>query len=163
MNTLTGIAASPGIGIGPVHIVDPEEIEVPDGAIPKEKVAAEQERFRAAIEAGLREVKTLREKIALETGEEHAGILDTQIAILEDPDAIATLPGPIPTAAGVASPRTRPISSPSAANTWSAWPTGVAIRSARRTRSSGGSWRGWRRRRWRRCGAGGTRECGRTS
>jgi phosphotransferase system enzyme I (PtsI) len=89
MNTLTGIAASPGIGIGPVHIVDPEEIEVPDGAIPKEKVAAEQERFRAAIEAGLREVKTLREKIALETGEEHAGILDTQIAILEDPDAIA--------------------------------------------------------------------------
>lgn len=89
MTTLTGIAASPGIGIGPVHIVDPEEIEVPDGAIPKEKVAAEQERFRAAIEAGLREVKTLREKIALETSEEHAGILDTQIAILEDPDAIA--------------------------------------------------------------------------
>ena len=89
MNTLTGIAASPGIGIGPVHIVDPEEIEVPDGAIPKEKVAAEQERFRAALDAGLREVKTLREKIALETGEEHAGILDTQIAILEDPDAIA--------------------------------------------------------------------------
>ena len=89
MNTLTGIAASPGIGIGPVHIVDPEEIEVPDGAIPKETVPAEQERFRAALDAGLREVKTLREKIALETGEEHAGILDTQIAILEDPDAIA--------------------------------------------------------------------------
>ena len=89
MTTLTGIAASPGIGIGPVHIVDPEEIEVPDGPIGKESVAAEQERFRGAIQAGLREVKTLREKIALETGEEHAGILDTQIAILEDPDAIA--------------------------------------------------------------------------
>jgi phosphotransferase system enzyme I (PtsI) len=89
MTTLTGIAASPGIGIGPVHIVDPEEIEVPDGSIPKEKVAGEQERFRAAIEASRLEVKTLRDKIALETSEEHAGILDTQIAILEDPDAIA--------------------------------------------------------------------------
>ncbi len=89
MTTLTGIAASPGIGIGPVHIVDPEEIEVQDGPISKGNVATEQERFRAAIQAGLREVKTLREKIALETGEEHAGILDTQIAILEDPDAIA--------------------------------------------------------------------------
>ena len=31
MTILTGIAASPGIGIGPIHIVDPEEIEVQDG------------------------------------------------------------------------------------------------------------------------------------
>ena len=51
MNTLTGIAASPGIGIGPVHIVDPEEIEVADRPISKAEVASEQERFRAAIEA----------------------------------------------------------------------------------------------------------------
>lgn len=89
MTTLTGIAASPGIGIGPIHIVDPEEIHVPDTPIAREDVAAEQARFRAAIEAGLLEAKKLREKIALETSEEHAGILDTQIAILEDPDAIA--------------------------------------------------------------------------
>lgn len=88
MNTLTGIAASPGIGIGPVHIVDPEEIEVADRPISKAEVPTEQERFRAAIEAGRRDVKALREKIAIETGEEHAGILDTQIAILDDPDAI---------------------------------------------------------------------------
>jgi len=89
MTTLTGIAASPGIGIGPVHIVDPEEIDVPDAPIAREDVPAEQARFRAAIEAGLLDAKKLREKIALETSEEHAGILDTQIAILEDPDAIA--------------------------------------------------------------------------
>lgn len=88
MTTLTGIAASPGIGIGPVHIVDPEEIEVADRSISKAEVATEQERFRAAIEAGRKDVKSLREKIAIETGEEHAGILDTQIAILDDPDAI---------------------------------------------------------------------------
>jgi phosphotransferase system enzyme I (PtsI) len=87
MTTLTGIAASPGIGIGPVHIVDPEEIEVHDGSIPKTRVAQEQERFRTAIRASVEEVRALREKIAIETGEEHAGILDAQIAILEDPDA----------------------------------------------------------------------------
>ncbi len=46
MTTLTGIAASPGIGIGPVHIVDPEEIEVSSGSIPAERVPEEQERFR---------------------------------------------------------------------------------------------------------------------
>jgi phosphotransferase system enzyme I (PtsI) len=87
MNILTGIAASPGIGIGPIHVVDPEEIEVASGPIPKERVADEQGRFRAAVETSLAEVRALREKIAAETSEEHAGILDAQIAILQDPEA----------------------------------------------------------------------------
>src|SRR5258705_6982145 len=87
MTQLQGIAASPGIGIGPIHIVDPEEIEVQDGDLKPQNVAAEQERFRKAIQASLAEVRELREKIALETGEEQARILDTQIEILEDPEA----------------------------------------------------------------------------
>ncbi|HEX7079155.1 MAG TPA: phosphoenolpyruvate--protein phosphotransferase [Candidatus Eisenbacteria bacterium] len=90
MTILTGIAASPGIGIGPIHVVDPEEIEVADGPIPKSRVAEEQARFGAAIERSLGEVRALREKIALETGEEHAAILDAQIAILQDPEANET-------------------------------------------------------------------------
>ena len=87
MNTLTGIAASPGIAIGPVHVVDPEEIEVLDGSVAPQDVAAEQERFREAIRQSLEEVRAVREKIALETGEEHATLLDPQIDILEDPEA----------------------------------------------------------------------------
>jgi len=89
MTLLQGIAASPGIGIGPVHIVDPEEIEVQDGDLAPQAVAAEQEKFGRAIEQSLQEVRELREKIALETGEEQALILDTQIEILEDPEAVA--------------------------------------------------------------------------
>ena len=87
MTTLSGIGASPGIGIGPVHVLDPEEIEVKDGLIPSEEVKSEQDRFRAAIESSRREVAELRRKIALETGEEHARLLDPQLAILEDPEA----------------------------------------------------------------------------
>src|SRR5258705_12338986 len=89
MTTLQGIAASPGIGIGPVHIVDPEETEVQDGDLRVQDAAAEQERFRKAIRESLVEVRELREKIALETGEEQARILDAQIEILEDPEATA--------------------------------------------------------------------------
>src|SRR5437868_5736890 len=89
MTQLQGIAASPGIGIGPVHIVDPEEIEVQDGDLAPQAVAVEQERFRSALQQSVGEVRELREKIALETGEEQARILDTQISILEDPDAQA--------------------------------------------------------------------------
>jgi phosphotransferase system enzyme I (PtsI) len=89
MKTLQGIAASPGIGIGPVHIVDPEEVDVRDGAIGPDEVPVEVARFRGAIQQSLGEVRALREKIALETGEEEAKILDAQVAILEDPDVIA--------------------------------------------------------------------------
>jgi phosphotransferase system enzyme I (PtsI) len=88
MTILTGIAASPGIGIGPIHIVDPEEIEVSAVPIPAGKVAEEQARFREAIAASSAEVKTLRDKIAAETSEEHAAILDAQLEILNDPEAI---------------------------------------------------------------------------
>src|SRR5262245_11947723 len=87
MTLLQGIAASPGIGIGPVHIVDPEEIEVQEGDLAPQAVALEQERFRKAIQESLGEVRELREKIALETGEEQARILDAQIEILGDPEA----------------------------------------------------------------------------
>src|SRR6266850_2152198 len=87
MTQLTGIAASPGIGIGPIHIVDPEEIEVQDGDLKLEAVALEQERFLQAIQKSLEEVREVREKIALETSEEQARILDTQIEILSDPEA----------------------------------------------------------------------------
>jgi phosphotransferase system enzyme I (PtsI) len=88
MTVLTGIAASPGIGVGPIHIVDPEEIEVRDGQIPAEEVAAEQQGLRVALESSLEDVRALREKIEIETGEEHARILDAQIDILEDPEAL---------------------------------------------------------------------------
>jgi phosphotransferase system enzyme I (PtsI) len=86
MKTFNGIAASPGIGIGPVHVVDPEEIDVHDGDIRPEDVPAEVARFRAAIEASLQEVRELRRKIALETGEAEAEILDAQVAMLDDPE-----------------------------------------------------------------------------
>ncbi|TMQ54971.1 MAG: phosphoenolpyruvate--protein phosphotransferase, partial [Candidatus Eisenbacteria bacterium] len=66
MTTLQGIAASPGIAIGPIHVVDPEEIEVQDGNLAKSAVSGEKERFRTAIRESLDEVRELREKIALE-------------------------------------------------------------------------------------------------
>ena len=88
MTSLNGIAASPGIGVGPVHVVDSQEVDVNDGVIATGDVAAEQERFRQAVTSCRDEVVTLRERIAIETGEEHARILDTQVMILDDPEAM---------------------------------------------------------------------------
>src|SRR5260370_16795028 len=84
---MRGSAGEAGIGMGPIHIVEPEEIEVQDGDLKLEAVALEQERFLQAIQKSLEEVREVREKIALETGEEQARILDTQIEILSDPEA----------------------------------------------------------------------------
>ena len=88
MTTLTGIAASPGIGIGPVHLVESHEAEVSDGVLSPDAVAGEQARFRAAIASCRESVGRLRDTIAIETGEEHARIFDTQVAILQDPEAM---------------------------------------------------------------------------
>src|SRR6267142_1968652 len=87
MTLLQGIAVSPGIAIGPIYIVDPEEIEVQDGNLAKGAIPREKERFKNAIRESIEEVREIREKIALETGEEQARILDAQIDILEDPEA----------------------------------------------------------------------------
>ena len=87
MMLLQGIAVSPGIAIGPIYIVDPEEIEVQDGNLAKGAIPREKERFKNAIRESIEEVREIREKIALETGEEQARILDAQIDILEDPEA----------------------------------------------------------------------------
>ena len=51
---LVGIPASPGIAVGPVHLLRWEVPDVPHRIIPDEAVPAELERFRKALESAWR-------------------------------------------------------------------------------------------------------------
>ncbi len=82
----TGIAASPGIGVGPIHLVLAEEYSVRDFAIPGDRVEAEIAYFQAALDASRRDLAQIRDGIAAELGEAEAAIYDTQILMVEDPD-----------------------------------------------------------------------------
>ena len=82
--TLAGIGVAPGIGIGPVHLVHTGDFAVPDGDLDPEDVPAEIERFARALDRAREHVSFLRARVAEETGEEAAQILDAQLLFLED-------------------------------------------------------------------------------
>ncbi|MCA1409306.1 phosphoenolpyruvate--protein phosphotransferase [Ensifer sp. IC3342] len=75
---ITGVSASPGVGVGPVHLaadVTAEALALGD------TVAAEGDKLRQAVATALAEVEAL----AARSDEESAGILDFQIEMLLDP------------------------------------------------------------------------------
>jgi phosphoenolpyruvate-protein phosphotransferase (PTS system enzyme I) len=81
-----GIAASPGIGIGPVVPLEREALAVREVDIPPERVEQEIARFLAAVEASRRDITAIRDGIATELGENEARIYDAHLMILDDPE-----------------------------------------------------------------------------
>ena len=65
----SGIAASPGVGLGPIFRLEREEITVRDSAVPADHVEVEVTRFRNAIESSRRDLARIRDGIASELGE----------------------------------------------------------------------------------------------
>ncbi|MEK7824137.1 MAG: phosphoenolpyruvate--protein phosphotransferase [Candidatus Eisenbacteria bacterium] len=82
----TGIPASPGIGIGPVHRIVADEYAIKDFAIPADRVEAEIAFFEKALEASRRDLAQIRHGIAAELGEHEAGIYDAQMMMVDDPE-----------------------------------------------------------------------------
>ncbi len=83
---LQGIAASPGIGIGPIHCLEHEEYSVTEAPVQPDGVDAEIERFHAALAASRVELSRLRAGIAAELGEKEAGIYDAHLLMVDDPE-----------------------------------------------------------------------------
>ena len=83
---LTGISASPGIGVGPALVIVREEFAVRDFTIPPEKVEDEVALFERSREASLRDLGQIRNGIAAELGEHEAAIYDAHLMILDDPE-----------------------------------------------------------------------------
>ena len=88
---LVGMPASPGIVIGPVHLLLWEVPEVPHRIVPDEGIPREIERLHEAIEAAkarLQHVKTRAERHA---GSEEAAIFEVQVMILSDQELIGSV------------------------------------------------------------------------
>jgi phosphotransferase system enzyme I (PtsI) len=83
---LEGIAASPGIGLGPIVRYEPEPLVPRDYTIEPEKIESEIVRFHAALAASRRDLETIRDGIAAELGEKEALIYEAHLMMLDDPD-----------------------------------------------------------------------------
>ena len=84
----SGIAASPGIGLGAIHRLGREEFAIRDTRVPEEAVENEVRRFHEAIEASRRDLQQIRNRIAAELGEDKAQIYDAHMLILDDPELL---------------------------------------------------------------------------
>jgi phosphoenolpyruvate-protein phosphotransferase (PTS system enzyme I) len=80
-----GLGVSPGVAIGPAHVVESGSIDVPEYEIPADQVEAEQQRFTAAIEKSQRQLQKLKSKSANLPGtaaEELGFLLDARLQML---------------------------------------------------------------------------------
>ena len=84
--SFTGIAASPGLAVGRVHRIEPEDFSVRETEIEACDLDREVARFEAALEAARRDLNGIRLGIAAELGDEAARIYEAHVMILEDPE-----------------------------------------------------------------------------
>ncbi len=86
--SLLGIPASPGIVIGPVHLLHWEVPSVPRRIIPEERIPSELERFHVALARAAERLRLVRMRAEHRTGPEEAAIFDVQLAILADGELV---------------------------------------------------------------------------
>ena len=90
---LAGIPASPGIVVGPVHLLLWEVPEVPQRIIDDEAIPGEIARFHQALDKARVRLRLVRARAARHAGEEEAKIFDAQLFILEDVELIGRVEG----------------------------------------------------------------------
>jgi phosphoenolpyruvate-protein phosphotransferase (PTS system enzyme I) len=85
---ITGIPASPGIVVGPVHVLHWDVPEVPQRIIANDQVDAEIRRFHEALGRARERVQRVRDRAEKHAGEEEARIFDLQLLLLQDTELI---------------------------------------------------------------------------
>jgi len=84
MRVFTGIAASPGIVVGRLKVVDRQRLAVSEYPVSADAVAAEIARLKGAIVATRVSLESLKADLEGTTGDEHLFIIDTHLMILAD-------------------------------------------------------------------------------
>jgi len=84
VRTFSGIAASPGIAVGKLHVIDRCRTAVQEYQIPSEAVSHEISRLTQAIEDTRVELQLLKNRLAETSGEDHLFFIETHLLILAD-------------------------------------------------------------------------------
>jgi phosphoenolpyruvate-protein phosphotransferase (PTS system enzyme I) len=84
---LPGLAVSPGIAIGPAHIVESGDLPVAENHLPPSEIEAERHRFAEAVAVSLKQLRKVKEKAAglpSSAAEEVGYLLDAHLAMLSN-------------------------------------------------------------------------------
>lgn len=90
--SLHGVGVSRGIAIGNVHIIERNQLEIPEYCIPKKHLAREIKRFQSAVSSARQQLRAIRNYVPKEVGSDIAAFIDTHLLMLDD-TAITEEPG----------------------------------------------------------------------
>ncbi|MBN1503705.1 MAG: phosphoenolpyruvate--protein phosphotransferase [Candidatus Eisenbacteria bacterium] len=85
---LRGVAASPGIAVGKVYILELEELHVKERTLSPGEIEPELARFKAALAATREDIQQVKDTIRQELGAEQAKVFDAHLQILDDVVAV---------------------------------------------------------------------------
>lgn len=88
---LVGMPASPGIVIGPVHLLLWEVPEVPHRIVADEAIPQEIERFHEAVEVAKARLQHVMIRAERHAGSEEAAIFEVQLMILSDSELVGSV------------------------------------------------------------------------
>jgi len=88
MSVFSGVAAAPGIGIGPVQLLKPHSITVPRFIVSANHIALEKSRFQNAREKTRLALKKIENRVKKNLGSDQAAIFHAHMLILEDVELI---------------------------------------------------------------------------
>lgn len=84
MRQFSGVAASPGIAVGILRVIDRRRLSLEEYNIDQANVGAETDRLKSAIARTRVELETLKEQLQETVGNEHLFFIDTHLMILAD-------------------------------------------------------------------------------
>jgi phosphotransferase system enzyme I (PtsI) len=85
MQTIRGIAVSPGVAIGPAMVLDTEWFRLPQRYIDPQHADAEVGRLRRALAAAAREARDNQEAVSRKLGPQYGAIFGAHVLMLTDP------------------------------------------------------------------------------
>lgn len=85
---ILGLPASPGIVVGPVHLLRWEVPQVRQRIITDDQVPGEIERFNNVVARAVLRLEQVRDRVRANAGDEEAAIFDVQIAMLYDAELL---------------------------------------------------------------------------
>ncbi len=84
MINLKGKAASPGISIGKVYLLDEDRIQIQDETLTDEQIKKEIEKFLNAIKSTEEDILKIKENVEKSLGASYGEIFDTHLMFLKD-------------------------------------------------------------------------------
>jgi len=86
--TVKGLSVSPGLAIGPVHVVLARPEKVPEWSLSQAAIAPELQRLVEAVQAADADLERRQSQILSEVGEKDAEIFAVHRTVLQDPRAL---------------------------------------------------------------------------